>query len=223
MELLMNTITDNRMSILNARTFQRRLFYLLTTVLFIGFASAQSQVKGIDVTKEYKNELTDRLCPEVDTSTTKVVLLFVSKPAFADPECSIRIIDKGDQSFIEARILEKNLWGEQYNQKKQADALSVETFFYSDPVSRTFRDKMLAAFTKVIELHENRIKPNGIQLYDGICYEFMVSNNGNTLFAKIDYDLRYDDFRKKVASTNLRIIEALRRNSFNESTYDLYK
>jgi len=195
----------------------------LTILLFVGFVSGQSPKKRwIDVSKEYKNELTDRLCPEVDTNTTKVVVLFIAKPAFADPECSIRIIDKGNESFIEARILEKNLWEEQFKQKMQADSLSVETSFYSVPVSRSFRNKMLAAFTTVIELHANRIKPSGIQLYDGICYEFMVNNNENKLFAKIDYDLKYNDFRDQVASTNLRIIDVMRRHSFNESVYQVY-
>jgi hypothetical protein len=219
----MNTITDNRPSIQNRIILHRKLFCLLLVLLFVGFASSQSPKKGIDVSKEYKNELKDRLCPEVDTSTTKIVALFVTKPSFADPECSIRIIDIIDKSFIEVRVLEKNLWEEQYKQNKQADSLSGETYCYSAPVSRSFRDKMLAAFTKVIELHEKRIKPDGIQLYDGICYEFMVNNNGNKLFAKIDYNLKYDDFRDQVASTNLRIIDVMRRHSFNESAYEIYK
>lgn len=214
---------NNQLFILRTGLLHQKLFCQLIMILFAGFVSGQSQKKGIDLSKGYKNELTDRLCPEVDTSTTKVVVLFIAKPSSTDPECSIRIIDKGNESFIEARILGMNLWEEQYKQKKQADSLSIESSFYSVPVSRSFRYKMFAAFKKVIELHENRIKPNGIQLYDGICYEFMVNNNGNKLFAKIDYNLKYDDFRDQVASTNLRIIDVMRRHSFNESAYEIYK
>ena len=217
----MNTIMNNQLFILRTGLLHQKLFCQLIMILFAGFASGQSQKKGIDLSKGYKNELTDRLCPEVDTSTTKVVVLFIAKPSSTDPECSIRIIDKGNESFIETRILGMNLWEEEFKQKKQSDSLSVETSFYSAPVSRSFRDKILAAFTKVIELHENRIKPNGIQLYDGTCYEFMINSNGNRVFALINYSLKYDDFRDQVASTNLRIIDTMRRHSFNESAYKI--
>jgi hypothetical protein len=203
--------------------FQRKFYLLFIMLQFVGFVSAQSPKKGIDVSKEYRNELKDRLCPKVDTSTTKVVLLFIAQPAFIGPECSFRLIDRADQSFLEVRILEKNLWAEQFKQNKQADSLCVKTSFFSTLVSRSFRDKMVAAFTKVIELHESRIKPNEIQLYDGICYEFMINNNENILFAKINYNLKYDDFRDRVAATNLRIIDTMKRHSFNSSVYEIYR
>lgn len=47
--------------------------------------------------------------------------------------------------------------------------------------------------------------------------------NENILFAKINYNLKYDDFRDRVAATNLRIIDTMKRHSFNESVYEIYR
>jgi hypothetical protein len=219
----MTTISENQLSIKKKKTLFCKLFCKFGILMFVGFVSAQSTRKMSNVSWVFEAEITNRLNPVVDTSTTKVVVLFTSKPPFDDPECSIRIVDKGNESFIEARILNRNMWGEQFKQNKKADSLNLKSYFFTAPVSRTFRDKMKVAFTKVIELHKNRIKPAGIQIYDGIVYEFIVYNNENMIFATINYDVKYDDFRNQVASTNRRIIEALKSGSFDESNYEIYK
>lgn len=204
------------------KIFQRNLLCILTLLSISGFVYSQF---------DYRLELEKRLYPKVDTATTKEIALFISKPSFVEPEYSIRIIDVGNKSFIEARILERNLWEEQFKQNK-TDSLSVETYCYSAPVSNTFRNKVLMVFSKIIVLNQNKIKANelpnasgiykGPQIFDGICYEFIVNSNGEILSTTLAYELKYNDFEYQVAMTNLRIVDALKRHFFNESVYKVY-
>jgi len=205
------------------KVFQRIFLCISTLLLISGVVYSQF---------DYRLELEKRLYPKVDTATTKEVALFISKPSFVEPEYSIRIIDIGNQSFIEARILDKNLWHEQFKQNKQTDSLSVESYCYSAPVSTTFRNKVVVAFSKIIVLNQNKIKANelpnasgiykGRQIFDGTCYEFKINDNGKILSTTLADELKYNDFEYQVAMTNLRIIDALKRHFFNDSVYKVY-
>jgi len=195
------------------KVFQRIFLCISTLLLISGVVYSQF---------DYRLELEKRLYPKVDTATTKEVALFISKPPFVEPEYSIRIIDIGNQSFIEARILEKNLWHEQFKQNKQTDSLSVESYCYSAPVSEIFRNKMIKAFSKIILANENRKKISGPRFFDGTCYDFTIIDNGKIISTKIDYELKYNDFEYQVATTNLRIVDALKRHFFNDSVYKVY-
>ena len=205
------------------RKFQRKFLCISTLLLLSGFVYCQS---------DFRLELEKRLYPKVDTATTKEVALFISKPSFVEPEYSIRIIDTGNQSFIEARILEKNLWHEQFNRNKQADSMSVRTHFYSAPVSNLFRNKIIKAFSKIIIANENKVKANelpntsgiykGPRIFDGTCYDFKINDNGKLIATTIDDELKYNDFEYRVVMTNLRIVDVLKRHFFNDSVYQVY-
>jgi len=199
--------------LLNIKMRKFKVFCLSILLLIPGFIYSQF---------DYRLELEKRLCPKVDISTTKEVALFVSKPSFVELEYSIRIIDIGNQSFIEARILEKNLWHEQFNRDIQADSLLIKSYFYSASVSNYFRDKVVQVFSKIIISNENRSQTTGFLFFDGTCYDFKINDSGKIASTMIDYELKYSDFEYQVAMTNLRIVDALKRHPFNELVYQIY-
>ena len=203
---------------IKARIFQRKYLFLLKVLLITGYAHCQSINNG----KYYHSQLERLLNPQIDTLKEKEVALFVSRPSSSEPEYSIRIIDKGNQSFIEARILGKNLWQSQFKQNRQTDTLPVNAYFYSASVSSSFRNKMIQVFSKIIVLNQNREKPNAPRIFDGTCYEFRINNNGEIVSTLIDSELKYTDLEYQVAMTNFRIVEALKKQSFHESVYQVY-
>lgn len=210
------------------KIYPRKSLYLLVLLLISGSIYSQNGTFWFN----YGSELEKRLCPVIDTTTTKEIVLFISTPASVKPEHSIRIVEIGNQSFIEARILERNLWDELSILTKENDSLSIKTSLFITPVSNSFRNKMVMTFSKVIVLDENTIKPKDfqevdgtrhIQIFDGTTYEFIIKDNGVLSHAKIRYELDSTDFRYQVSNTNLQIINDLKNNSFNESKYDIYK
>ena len=178
----------------------------------------------------YESELQKRLNPVIDTLTTKEIATFTAIETDV-PEHSIRIVEKNSQLYIEVRILEKNLAKEYYSiEKKKID--SLKTIEFTKPISTTFRNKLLMAFYKVIDLHSKTNKSvsyqdaNGdvhLRLYDDPIYKFTVKDNDSWSSAKIEYDLDPTDFRYTVAITNLQLINDLKNGTFSESKYEIYK
>lgn len=114
--------------------------------------------------------------------------------------------------------------------KKKID--SLKTIEFTKPISTTFRNKLLMAFYKVIDLHSKTNKSvsyqdaNGdvhLRLYDDPIYKFTVKDNDSWSSAKIEYDLDPTDFRYTVAITNLQLINDLKNGTFSESKYEIYK
>lgn len=191
----------------------------------------------------YNSELEKRLFPKIDTATTKEIVLFCERPSFDNPEQSLRIVVIGNQSFIEARMLERNLWIE-LNRIKPSDSLSVETCFFSAPISNSFRTKILETFSRVIVFHNSTIKPKkiikrtfgyqngkligedeveGPDIFDGTSYLFRLNDNVISPTIIIGCSLGSNDFRYQVSMANLQIINDLKNNLFVESKYDVYK
>lgn len=203
-----------------------KFLYLLTLLLIPGSIFSQNGIFWFN----YESELEKRLNPVIDTITTKEVVFFKAKPSFIEPEHSIRIIEFGNQTFIEARILERNLWTKLSELTKQNDSLLIKTYLFVKPVSISFRNKMIIAFSKVIVLDTNTIKRkeyessdgtiHGVQIFDGTTYEFITNSNGVLSKAIIRYELNSSDFRWQVINTNLEIINDLKNDLFNESKYD---
>lgn len=197
--------------------------YLLAIVLSIGVAFSQSKKGWVNMKRYYEPELTKRLQPQIDTLQGKQVLLYIAKPSFVDPEHSIRLIDSCNQPFLEAHILERNLWDELTNMSKKGDTIiSLKTHSISIPVSQKFKNKMFKVFSEVIKLNESRKKPNGPITFDGTLCEFVISENGGTT-STVDYDLEKKEFDYKVSVVNLQIINDMRNGTFKESNYNLYK
>jgi len=210
------------------KIFQQKFYCLLAMLLISALIYSQNGTFWFD----YRSELVKRIYPVIDTTTTKEIVLFIATPPSVKPEHSIRIVDIGNKSFIEVRILERNLWDELSKLTKQNDSLSIKTYLFITPISGSFRNKMLMAFSNVIVLDENRIKPknyqtvdgtiHGLQIFDGTTYEFVINKNGILSQSKIQYDLDSTDFRSRIAMTNLQIINDLKNNSFNEFKYDVF-
>jgi hypothetical protein len=221
------------------KTFQQKLLCLIGLILISGLVYSQYG----PVRFNYDSELEKRLFPKIDTATTKEIVLFCERPSFDNPEQSLRIVVIGNQTFIEARILERNLWNE-LNRIKPSDSLSVETCFFSAPISNSFRAKMLEIFSKVIVLHKSTIKPKrvikktveykkgkwvtveekeGPDFFDGTLYLFRTNDNGNMSNTTIACPLGSDDFRYQVSMANLQIINDIKNNLFVETKYDVYK
>ncbi len=197
--------------------------YLLATVLSIGVAFSQSKKDWVNMKRYYEPELTKRLQPQIDTLQGKQVLLYIAKPSFVDPEHSIRLIDNCNQSFLEAHILERNLWDELTNMSKKGDTIiSIKTHSISIPVSQKFKNKMLKIFSEVIKLNESRKRPNGPITFDGTLCEFVIFENGGTT-STVDYNLEKKEFDYKVSVVNLQIINDMRNGTFKESNYYVYK
>ena len=86
-----------------------------------GFCFSQS------IDKWYKVELEKRLNPKIDTLQEKEVLLFIAKPSFVEPEYSVRVIDKANQSFLEVRLIEWLMGSATINQLIVADPINSMT------------------------------------------------------------------------------------------------
>lgn len=191
----------------------------------------------------YNLELEKRLFPKIDTATTKEIVLFCERPSFDNSEQSLRIVAIDNQSFIEVRILEKNLWIE-LNRIKPSDSLSVKTDFFSAPISNSFRAKMLETFSKVIVLDKSTVKPKrvikktveykkgkwvtveekeGPDFFDGTFYLFRINDGGIKSNTTIACPSSSDDFRYQVSMTNLQIINDLKYGTFNDLKYEIYK
>lgn len=202
---------------------KRNSICLLALLLSIGVGFSQSKKGWIDMTRDYEPELTKCLQPQIDTLQGKQVLLYIAKPSFVDPEHSIRLIDSCNQSFLEARILERNLWDELTNMSKKGDTIiSIKTHSISIPVSQKFKNKMLKIFSEVIKLNESRKRPNGPTTFDGTRCEFIILENGS-ITSTVDYNLEKKEFDYKASVANLQIINDLKNGTFNESKYEIYK
>lgn len=220
------------------KILRQKYVYLVALLLMASYVYSQNGL----VRYSFKSELEKRLFPQIDTVLTKEVVLFCEMPAFDNPEQSLRIVEIGNQSFIEVRILKKNLWIE-LNMIKPNDSLSVETSYYRAPISNSFKNKMLATYSKVIVLHEDTIKPKkiirksfgyykgkligedvveGSDVFDGTSYEFRINDSGAKSSTIIRCPLGTDDFRYQVSMANFQIINDLKSNNFNESKYDIF-
>lgn len=200
-------------------------FALGIVLLFFLISPANGQLSS-----RYKEEIKKRLNPEVDTTTTKIVALFVMRPSFKSPESSIRIININNKSFIETRFLSSNLWEAMISQSPDK-LMSISTNYFSEPISNSFKNKILVNFSKVIENNksddesEKLKKIPGqsvrIRLYDGTIYEFEVNNDMSVKHTIIKREPIIGDLYYKVTTTNDQIINDLKNGTFNELKYDI--
>lgn len=202
---------------------KRNSLYLLAIVLSIEVACSQSKKGWINMKRYYEPELLNRLQPQIVTMKGKQVVLYIAKPSFVDPEHSIRLIDSCNQSLLEVRILERNLWDELTNMSKNCDTIiSLKTHYFSIPVSQKFRNKMLKVFSVAIKLNESRKRPNGPITFDGTLCEFTIFEK-EEITSTVDYDLEKKEFDYKISVVNLQIINDLKNGTFNESKYEIYR
>jgi hypothetical protein len=204
--------------IIKLRHYQLRFLFCFCLI----HISALSYGQGLS--EWYNAELEKRLYPKVSSDNEKQVLMFVAKPSFVKPEYSLRIVEKANQSFLELRIIEKNLWNELFRLRTMgASEITLSNQFYSIVISEFFKNKMLDAFSNAISANENRVKPSGPRTFDGTCYEFYTFECGKEYTIKIDYNLEKNDIENVIAIANDQIANDIRNGLFAESKYDIYK
>ena len=101
-------------------------FALKILFLFFLISPAYGQLSS-----RYREEIKKKLDPEVDSTTTKVVAVYVMKPSFKSPESSIRVIDINNKSFIEARFFNSNLWEAMISQSPDKFSSISTNYFYA--------------------------------------------------------------------------------------------
>jgi hypothetical protein len=109
--------------------------------------------------------------------------------------------------------------------------MSISTNYFSEPISNSFKNKILVNFSKVIENNksddesEKLKKIPGqsvrIRLYDGTIYEFEVNNDMSVKHTIIKREPIIGDLYYKVTTTNDQIINDLKDGTFNELKYDI--
>lgn len=201
---------------MNYKQYKSKLLIFLLLLSTFGYGQSLSDWYGVELAKS--------LFPKKDTLHEKEVLMFIAKPSFVNPEYSIRITEKANQSFLELRILEKNLWNELFRLRRIGSSeLSLQTHLFSIPISNTFKNEMINVFSKAISMNESRQKPSEPRTFDGTCYEFQIKECGNYSTIKIDYELDKSYLEFKVAETNNKIVKDIIDNTFIESKYEMYK
>jgi hypothetical protein len=169
------------------------------------------------------------LDPQIDTTKTKEVALYIVKPSFTEPEYSIRIVSKRNEFFIEARIYNKNLWESMLKNNSGVGSMP-ESNFYLSPISNSFKNKLIMAFSEVIKKNQeilNSIKPKklskgyteGPTVFDGTSYEYRINDNGTILNTTIKKELEGRDFDFLIVSTCKQMVSDLINNCFSESKY----
>lgn len=167
----MNTSLKMAFFYLKKESYQPKTICLLTLFLITSWAYGQSGKEYFDIGKEYRAQIEKHLFPQIDTVMEKEVVLFIAIPSF-NPEYSIRIVERENQSFIEGRSLEKNLWDEllEHRIKHFENSFLFNVNFFSRPISNNFKDSMQVAFMNVIS--NKKISDN--MPIDGITFEFWI-------------------------------------------------
>lgn len=185
---------------------------------------------------DYKKELIKRMFPATDTTSSKILATYLAVTDL-EAEHSIRIIQVGNQSYIEAHIVEKNLqkelslYGSDFLRMKENVPFNIKTTENIALISNSFRDKMLKVFARVIEMTKiardptNTLNADGtitLMAYDGPTYEFTTHDNRKLSCAEIIYPLDSTDFRYLVTKTNQQLVNDLMNNLFDESKYTIF-
>ncbi len=212
----MNTLMNMVISYLKKEVIQSKSLCFLALFLVVGWGHSQSVKVKVDLEKLYKSRLEEHLFPQIDTLIEKEVVLFFAKPSF-NPEYSIRIVERGNQSFIEGRFLEKNLWTELFEHLEKHDdkPFSLNVSFYSKLISDNFKDRMLSTITNVI--HDKKI--NDKMPVDGISYDFWIFDKRERVQSVEVNSPESGTIEDKIANLCTQMINDLKDQSFEETKY----
>lgn len=199
----------------------------------INCVSCQSSKERIDISMSLSIELINHLNPPFITKDTTEVAVFRVKPE-VKPDSSLRVIETKEQSYLEVRYLDKNIWYELFASIKEHryPPLFLKVHLYSIPISNSFKNRILKVFAETISLNEEMMKlPRKYDFFDGTFYGFKINSNGKITETTINDDSELyqktttgkHDLRYLVKTTNLRIINDVRNGTFNESKYEIYK
>jgi hypothetical protein len=170
----------------------------------------------VDLESLYRMQLEKYLAPQIDTLTENEIVLFYAKPSF-EPEFSIRIIERGNQCFIEGRFIDKNIWLDliEHYIKKEKKAIQVEVCLYTMPISNDFQEKILANVASVIQ---NK-KITDEMLLDGTSYEFWTFDKINRVRSVEVNSPDSGTIEETLIKFFMRITNDLRSQTFDEKKY----
>jgi len=197
---------------------QFKSLFFVALFFVSGWGYCQPVKVRIDLGNLYRSQLEEHLFPKIDTLIAKEIVLFYAKPAFS-PEYSIRIIERGNQTFIEARFLEKNLWYELFEHYKRQDEKSffINVSLYSKLISYNFKERMLATFKSVI--HNKKIKDENTVSVDGISYSFLIFDKSEKVRSIEVNTPESNTIEDNMANLFTQMINDLKSESFDEAKY----
>lgn len=209
----------NRISMFHRRNIIRHLLLFLQ-IIFLSTCLSFEQAKKekIDINDMYHVHLKEHLFPKIDTLGAKEIVLFYAKPSF-EPEYSVRIVMNGNQSYIEGRLLKKNLWNEiqKYYMAKDEKSISVNVDLSSMPISNEFKERMIDVFDNL--LTNNKEDESNELVFDGVSYVFcMFDKNGNSHSLETIAP-RSGTIEDNLANILLQVANDLTSNSFDETKY----
>ena len=204
---------------------------------FIGKLSSQQ----VNIQEVKIQQYVKILNPPFQTTDTIRKFSFLVTPE-VKPNSSLRIVETNNRSFLEVRVLDKNIKEELYATYRDKDFpnLKIKTHFFSIPISSQFAKKVLDVFFKIkkLEREGQKIYDNGklltehFDLFDGSNYEFLAYVNGKVESTSIQVGeedpyntdpIESSDYIYKVKLTNVKIINDVKNGTFKESNYDIYK
>lgn len=197
----------------------RKTMCFMTVFLFACLAYSQSEKVKIDIREMYQAQLTEHLFPNIEKLGVNEIVLFYAKPSL-EPEYSIRIVERGDQSYIEGRFLEKNLWYELLRHfiNHNENPFSVNVSLDSMQISNKFKERMLDAINNLIN-YDKAITDCNDLVFDGIRYVFAIFDK-NERVSTIEIrspepgTLEYD-----LANLFTQMANDLKSQSFDEVVY----
>ena len=199
----------------------RHALCFICMFLITAHCYSQPGKKPVDLGKIYEAQLKEHLFPKIDSLGANDVVLFVTKPSFS-AEYSIRVIEHGGQSFIEARFLEKNLGDEIHHRliKHDEKPFSVNVNVYSAPISNHFKKRMITAFTKVISNKQiSKVGEYEELAVDGIVYEFYTFNKKEMGQSKKVNSPEVGTMEDNMIKILIQLSDDLKTQSFDEANY----
>lgn len=215
MFILLNMVITS----LNWDVLYRKTMCFLTVFLFTCLVYGQSEKGRIDIGKIYQERLAEHLFPNIDTLAANEIVLFYAIPSFEN-EYSIRIVERGEQSFIEGRFLEKNLWHELLKRfiKKDEKPFSVNVSLNSMPISNIFKDRMLKTFDNLMN-YDKAITDCNDLVFDGIRYVFVIFDKNKRISTIEPHSPEPDTLEYDLANLLTQMANDLKSQSFDEVVY----
>ena len=177
----------------------------------------QSEKRRFDLTRVYDAEIEHWLLPtNTDVTQTAFLAAFLVHPEL-DPDYSVCLIDSAQHSFLQLRLVDKNLNQELMTRflKKQSLDLQLLVSTYSVSISQHFKKKLLSSFAAIS--HDKEM--HYLEISDGITYEFIRIKEGKVEHLPFLFGNKGDSYESFLIKLCMQISNDLKSSSFKESKY----
>lgn len=212
---LLNMVTIS----LKCGVLYRKTLCFLTVFLFTCLVYGQSEKIRNDILEIYQARLGEHLFPNIDTLVTNEIVLFYAKPSF-EREFSIRIVERGDQLYIEGRFLERILWDEVFERYRKQDnkPFSINVSLNSMPITNKFKERMLDAFNNLTRNNKAIDNCDNLQ-FDGISYVFIIFDKNERVSTLETRSPKFGSIENDMANLLTQMANDLESQSFEEAKY----